>query len=211
MKIDLKSLDKGTMFNICVVDLQNWQKVTTTAMCMTSFPSLQQNLISLGYDFVLSPPTVHSNCSKRLWLHARAVLVTLENYSGWPGELSWLARGVELNLPDVRFLFLPLLPTPLPKRGYNAVSAVADEVWQYRTGGNLTIFDRDHDAMKDRSRVAEVLVAKHRRSLWLPCTAGGNQAKLNVYRIRNLRMGGWKLVMHMAVAVNAKFGAAAQE
>ena len=40
---------------------------------------------------------------------------------------------------------LPLLPTPAPKRGYNAVSVVAvsvvaEEVWQYRTGGNLTIF-----------------------------------------------------------------------
>jgi len=27
---------------------------------------------------------------------------------------------------------------PLPKREYNAVFAIADEIWQYRTGGNLT-------------------------------------------------------------------------
>ena len=47
------------------------------------------------------------------------------------------------NLPDVRFLFLPLLPTRPPKHEYNAVSPVANEVWKYRTGGNLTISDKD--------------------------------------------------------------------
>ena len=41
-------------------------------------------------------------------------------------------------IPGVRFLFLPLLSTPPLNREYNAVSAVADEVWQYRMGGNLT-------------------------------------------------------------------------
>jgi len=46
----------------------------------------------------------------------------------------------------------------------------------YSIGGNLTIFDKDQ---ADR----EVLTAKHRRSLRLLCIAGGNQAKLNVYRI----------------------------
>ena len=30
----------------------------------------------------------HSNCSERLWLYARAILVALENYSGWLGELN---------------------------------------------------------------------------------------------------------------------------
>ena len=80
-----------------------------------------------------------------------------------------------------------LLPTPPPKRGYDAVSAVADEVWQYHTGGNLTIFDKDNDTMKDQSRMAEVLAAG--RLLRLPCTAGGNQAKLNVYRIQNRGRG----------------------
>ena len=82
----------------------------------------------------------------------------------WPGKLFWLAWGIVLvgqgnrieaiqNLPDVRFLFLSL-PTPLPKREYNAVPTVVDEDWQYRTGGNLTIFDKDHDTMEDRSRTA---------------------------------------------------------
>ena len=81
-----------------------------------------------------------------------------KDHFGCYGELFWLARGIRIevtqNLPDVRFLnirflFLPLSPTPLPKRGYNAVSVVADEVWQYRTGGNLTIFDKDHDTAEE--------------------------------------------------------------
>src|ERR1700721_2370128 len=30
----------------------------------------------------------------------------------------------------------------LPKRKYNTISAIADEIWQYRTGGNLTILTK---------------------------------------------------------------------
>ena len=41
-----------------------------------------------------------------------------------------------------------LLPMPLLKREYNAVFAIADEIWQYRMGGNLTIFDKDHDTVE---------------------------------------------------------------
>ena len=37
-------------------------------------------------------------------------------------------------------------------------------------GGNLTIFDKDHDT---------VLAAKHTASLQLLCTVGGNQARLD--------------------------------
>jgi len=76
-------------------------------------------------NFAQSPPTLRGNCSERLWLHARAFLVVLENRLGWPGE-------VVKRLPDVRFLFSPFLPTfPLwpPKLEYNAVSAEVDEIW----------------------------------------------------------------------------------
>ena len=38
---------------------------------------------------------------------------------------------------------------PLPKCKYNAVSAIADEIWQYRAGGNPTIFDKDHDTAEE--------------------------------------------------------------
>ena len=52
----------------------------------------------------------------------------------------------------------PLWP---PKREYNAVPAIAGEIWQYRTGGKLTIFDKDHDT----AEIAKVLAAKHTASL----------------------------------------------
>ena len=29
---------------------------------------------------------------------------------------------------------------------------MADEIWQYRTGGNLTIFDKDHDTREEGDR-----------------------------------------------------------
>lgn len=69
---------------------------TNTAICMTSFhPSLAK--LNLARDLASSPPTVYSNYSERLRLHARTVLVALEHYSSWPGELSWLAKGVDLK------------------------------------------------------------------------------------------------------------------
>ena len=37
-----------------------------------------------------------------------------------------------LRFLNVYFLFLSLLLIPLPKREYNAVSAIANEIWQYR-------------------------------------------------------------------------------
>ena len=82
--------------------------------------------------------------------HAHScILVALENYSGWPGEFQWSWIEVIQDFPDVRLLFLPFLPTLPPKREYNAVSAVADEVWQYHTGGNLTIFNKDRDTTEE--------------------------------------------------------------
>jgi hypothetical protein len=79
------------------------------------------------------------------------------------------------------------------------LSAIADEIWQYRTGGNLTIFDKDHDT----ADIAKVLAAKHTASLQLLCTVGGNQARLDVrteFKILEPSLkGGWKLVVHQAV------------
>ena len=69
-------------------------------MCMTSFysdvhdqlPPPSENLRKILFRF--GTRVVYS---ERIYLHARAFLVALENYSGWPGELSWLARGVKLK------------------------------------------------------------------------------------------------------------------
>ena len=45
---------------------------------------------------------------------------------------------------------------------------MADEIWQYRTGGNLMIFDKDHDTTEEgQPRSLQVLAAKHGRSLRL--------------------------------------------
>jgi len=70
----------------------------------------------------------------------------------------------------------PLCP---PKREYNAVSAEVDEIWQYRTGGSLTIFEQRSRQLRRKAARSNVHVAKHTASLQLLCTAGGNQAKLD--------------------------------
>jgi len=139
-------------------------------------------------------------------------MATRKDLFGCPGDSPWLARRIKLkqpNLPDVRFLdirflFLSLLTMPPLKREYSAVSAIADEIWQYRTGGNLTIFDKDHDTTEEgRSRTAEVLAAKHTASLQLLYTVGGNQARLDARSefkiLERSPKGGVKLVMHIAV------------
>ena len=71
-------------------------------------------------------------------------MATRKDYFGCPGELFWLARGIVLvsqgsqikatqNLPNMRSLIyassFSLLPMPLPKREYNAISTIADEIW----------------------------------------------------------------------------------
>ena len=67
-----------------------------------------------------------------------------------------------------------------PKREYNAVFAIADEIWQYHIGGNLMIFDKGHDTTEEgRSRIAEVLAANHTALLQLLYTVSGSQARLD--------------------------------
>jgi hypothetical protein len=81
-------------------------------------------------------------------------LVALENYSGWPGESNW-SKSEELRTCMTYAVFLSFLPMIPPEREYNTISAIADEIWQYRTGGNLTIFNKDHDTAEEgRSRTA---------------------------------------------------------
>ena len=71
------------------------------------------------------------------------------DFSGWPGELSQLARGSRIeaiqNLPDIRFLFLPLLAHVSTTQIQRSLCREVDEIWQYRTGGNLAIFDKYYD------------------------------------------------------------------
>ena len=140
-----------------------------TAMCMTGFtpPPLAKIYFATVHELAQPPPTIYSNCSERLWLYARAILVALENYSGCPGELFWLARGVKSKqfrtCLTYASSFFPLCLVS-KMRIQHCLCREVDEIWQYRTGGNLTIFDKDHDAAEEGQR----------RSLQLPCAAGGN-------------------------------------
>ena len=51
----------------------------------------------------------------------------------------------DVRFLDIRFLFLSLLPISSPKHEYNAASTIVNETWQYRMGGDLTIFNKDYD------------------------------------------------------------------
>ena len=81
---------------------------------------------------------------------------------------------------------------------------MADEVWQYRTGGNLTIFNKDRDSAEEADREQlQVLAAKHTALLQLLCAAGGNQARSDARTefkiLERSPKGGVKLVVHIAV------------
>ena len=83
-------------------------------------------------------------------------MATRKDLFGCPGESPWLPWrfalvGQENQIEDVRFLF-----------SLNYASAVAaktriqrclrrevDEIWQYRTGGNLATFDKDYGTVEE--------------------------------------------------------------
>ena len=105
---------------------------------LTEHVMLSKILNSLrASDLTWLPPTVHSNCSEWLWLHARTLLVALENYFCCPSELFWLTRRVAVKqlrtcLTCASSTYAPpfsLLPMPPQKHKYNTVSAIADELW----------------------------------------------------------------------------------
>ena len=58
--------------------------------------------------------------------------------------------------------------------------------YKYSIGGNLIIFNKNHNITEEGNhkqlqvnQKLQVLTAKHRRSLQLLCTVGGNQARLD--------------------------------
>ena len=131
------------------------QTLSRLALSLTGAKHDQLRYVSS--NFAKSPPTVRNNCSKRLWLHARTFLVILEIHLGWPARIIKLKTHASSSPP---LTTPPLWPL---KRECNPVSAIADEIWQYHTGGNLTISDKDDDSGSVNS--FEVLTAKHGRSL----------------------------------------------
>ena len=103
-------------------------------------------------------------------------MATRKDLFGCHGESPWLARRTKLKTYASSS---PLCYLRLCCGRQNANTtlslAIADEIWQYHTGGNFTIFDKDHDT----AEIAKVLAAKHTASLQLLCTVGGNQARLD--------------------------------
>ena len=125
----------------------------STACCTTSFtPPFSERSGILNSvrasNFAWLPPAVHSNCSEwtqgLFWLPWRIILV---------GQGSRIE--VTQNLPDVRFLDIRFLVLSFAyastKRECNAVSTIADEGWQYRRGGNLTILTKITTLQKQSS------------------------------------------------------------
>jgi hypothetical protein len=88
------------------------------------------------------PLTVHSNCSERLWLRARTFLVVLKNRLGWPGEPNW-----RRTLPPLPLNYASVIAAKT--RVQCCLCREVDEIWQYRTGGNLTAFEKDHGTAEE--------------------------------------------------------------
>ena len=68
---------------------------------------------------------------------------------------------------------------PPTKCEYNAVSAITDEIWQYRTVETSRYLTKITTLRRAIAARSKVLAAKHTVSLQLLCTAGGNHARLD--------------------------------
>ena len=143
--------------SLTLVIYYNYLYAVGTVMCTTSFhPPLQR---------VLQNFKLGTRIQSREQLQRTAVATRKDHFS-CHGELFWLARGTILvgqgsrieatqNLPDVRFLDIRFLVLSFAyastKRECNAVSTIADESWQYRRGGNLTILTKITTLQKQSS------------------------------------------------------------
>ena len=117
-------------------------------MCTTSFtPPLQRALPD--FKFV--------TCVQSRLQLKRTGMATRKDLFGCPGDspqLPWRFAlvGQGNQVENVRFLFSPFSPLTMPPlwRIQHCLCREVDEIWQYRTGGNLTIFDKDHDTAGSR-------------------------------------------------------------
>ena len=132
-----------------------------------------------------------------------------KDHFGCPGEPFWLARrSIEAApaLLNVRFLF-SFLPMPPLKREYKAISAIAGEIWHYRTGENLTILNKDHDTAEEgRSPEAKFLQPsirlRYNYYVQLVATKRGRMRVANLKIWSPRQRGGVKLVVHITVVYN---------
>jgi len=113
-------------------------------MCMTSFTP---------------PPLASAARSQIRYAHpiSREIVANGCGYTQGPFWLPWRIAlvGQENQIEDVRFFLSPLTTPPVvaaKTRVQRCLCREVDGIWQYRTGGNLTIFDKDSDtAEKGRS------------------------------------------------------------
>ena len=108
---------------------------------------------------------VHSNCSERLWLHTRTVFRC-------PGELSWLVRGAELKQFRTCRTYASSFSFFCPRLRQNANTTESSTKF-----GNIVRVETSRYLTKIMT-LRKKADRKQRHSLRLPCTAGGNQAKL---------------------------------
>ena len=92
------------------------------------------------FNFAWLPPTVHSNCSERLWLYARAILVIWEKRA-WLLPFNNLLKFLPPPAYTYAYAYVVDLQQLL-KRKYSA------QICHYRRGGNLMIFDKDDDTVE---------------------------------------------------------------
>jgi len=82
-------------------------------------------------------------------------------YTQGPFWLPWRIAlvGRENQIKDIRFFLSPSTTPPVvaaKTRVQRCLCREVDGIWQYRTGGNLTIFDKDHDTAEEgRSQVRQ--------------------------------------------------------
>ena len=73
-----------------------------------------------------------------------------KNRPSCPRELSWLARRVKLKQFKFARRTLPLSPHASAKtRIQRCLYREVDEIWQYCAGGDLTIFNKDHNTVEE--------------------------------------------------------------
>ena len=113
--------------------------IPTPPVIRPAFPPFSE--IQFRYAYSISP-----SCYQ---LYAVVIVANGCGYTQGPFWLPWRIAlvGQENQIEDKRFLFSPLTTPPIvaaKTRIQHCLCRDIDEIWQCRTGRNLTTFDKDH-------------------------------------------------------------------